>query len=166
MSVPTWRSESEEGDLRAFAVKLLHELYLALNLPVDYREYKPSSYLYVRRRGWREEEGVFRKGEKLSKDVKIARVDFHEGVGEVEAEVPSEGGGQKYKVKVYLPLDFECTCPWGATRFNPCKHVFAAVLKILEDMRGFVDIITFRTLVYEGLNRVAYHKAQASRSIA
>jgi len=150
--------------LAGFAVRLLLELHFASSLPVG-GGYKPSSYRYARR-GWREVEGVYSKGVRLSRSVRIVSVDFHDGVGEVEAIVPSESGGRSYKVRVSLPLDFECTCPWGSTRFNPCKHVYATVLKVLGDVGVDVEDWVVELLVYEGLNRVAYHKATVSKSIA
>jgi hypothetical protein len=108
-------------------------------------DFKPVS-------GWhaktypREEPGVLAKAVALAKDVRVVRVSDVA----VEAEVPSESTpGKVYRVKIYLfPLfDFECTCPHGEHRFNPCKHVVATVLALIaepitRDFEGFY----YRTL--------------------
>ncbi len=150
--------------LRRFALGLILELYRASGLPVG-NEYKPSSFYYTRR-GWREEgAGVYRKGLELRGNVRIHMINMEDGVGEVEAEVLSESGTRWYKVKLIIPLDFECTCPWGSYRFNPCKHVFATTLRVLEDAGINIRDGILEFIIYEGLNRIAYHRAKTAISL-
>jgi len=73
---------------------------------------------------------VLAKAVALTKDVRVVRVSDVA----VEVEVPSESDPSRvYRVKIYLfPLfDFECTCPHGEHRFNPCKHVIATILALI-----------------------------------
>jgi len=150
--------------LVSFTLGLILELQRAAILPVG-EGYRPSTF-YLRR-GWRREEvGVYRRGLELKGSVRILRTSIDGGVGEVEAEVPSESGMKWYKVKLTVPLDFECNCPWGSHRFNPCKHVYATALKVLEEAGVDVRDGIIEFIVYEGLNRIAYHKARIATSIA
>ena len=149
--------------LASFVLGLIIELQRATTLPVGGR-YKPSTF-YVRR-GWRREDaGVYRRGLEFKSNVRILRISMSDSVGEVEAEVPSESGGGLYKVKLTIPLDFECNCPWGSHRFNPCKHVYATVLRVLEEAGVDVGDGILELIVYEGLNRIAYHKARIATSL-
>ncbi len=150
-------------NLLRFTLSLILELYRASNLPVG-GDYKPTSFYYTRR-GWREEDGVYKRGLKLKGNVRIQAINIDDGVGEVEAEVLSENGVRRYRVKVTIPLDFECTCPWGFHRFNPCKHVYATVLRVIEDAGVDIGDGVLEFIVYEGLNRLAYHKARVATSI-
>jgi uncharacterized Zn finger protein len=137
------------------------EVVNASQLPTD-RNYKPTSYLYVKG----ERKGVFAKGLELKDKVAVRRMSFDGDNWEVEALVPSESSPDTaYTVTIYLPLDFECTCPWGQNRFNPCKHVHATVLKLLEIAGADIRDPLIRHLVYEGLNRLAYHKARTQRNL-
>lgn len=81
---------------------------------------------------YREKPGVLAKAVNLVGKVRITRVSD----GVVEAVVPSEGEpGRYYRVKIYTdPLDFECECPHGKHRFNPCKHVIAVVLAVIASL--------------------------------
>jgi hypothetical protein len=146
-----------------FSVRLMFELVNVSTIPVG-KNYKPSSYLYAqRRRG--EEEGVFKKGLKLKDKVVIRKMTFDGDNWELTAEVPSESSPDvRYTVTIYMPLDFECSCPHGQFRFNPCKHVFATVLKILETSGADTRDPVIWHYVYEGLNRLAYHKAKTHRN--
>jgi len=144
--------------------RMLWEMLVAASREVG-EGFRPSSFLYSRR-GGREVEGVFARGLKLRRSVRILGVEGGEGFAEVTAWVPSESGGGGYEVRVSVPLDFECSCPHGRHRFNPCKHVYAVVLRLLED--AGVDVENWRTqiLVYMALNKLAYMKARSSREIA
>jgi len=115
-----------------------------------------------------EGEGVFKKGLKLKDKVVIRRTSFDGDNWELVAEVPSESSPDtsKYTVTIYMPLDFECTCPWGVYRFRPCKHVYAAVIKLLEIGGADTQDPILRHHIFEGLNRLAYHKARTQRSLA
>jgi hypothetical protein len=147
--------------LEGFALRLILELYKASFLPIG-EGYKPSTFYYARR-GWRREDvGVYRRGLELRGGVRINRVYLDDGAGEVEADVLSESGEIWYKVKLIIPLDFECNCPWSSRRFNPCKHVYATTLRVLEDAGINIEDGILELLVYEGLNRVAYHKARTA----
>jgi hypothetical protein len=101
-------------------------------------DFKPVSGWYSRRYP-REEPGVLAKAVTLTKRVRVVRVTDMV----VETEVPSETDPSKtYRVKVYLyPFDYECTCPHSEYRFNPCKHVIAAVLALIAEpiTRDFED---------------------------
>jgi hypothetical protein len=150
--------------LEGFALRLILELYRASGLPVG-EGYKPSTFYYARR-GWRREDvGVYRRGLELRGGVRINRVYLDNGAGEVEADVLSESGERWYKVKLIIPLDFECNCPWSSRRFNPCKHVYATTLRVLEDAGINIEDGMLELLVYEGLNRVAYHKARTASAM-
>jgi uncharacterized Zn finger protein len=136
------------------------ELVNAATLPVG-KGYKPTSYLYTKD----EKEGVFKKGLKIKDKVVVRRMSFDGDNWELIAEVPSESSpGVKYTVTIYMPLDFECTCPWGTYRFRPCKHVYATVAKLLEIAGADVNDPILRHYIYEGLNRLAYHKAKTQRN--
>ncbi len=146
-----------------FSTRLLFELVNISTIPVG-KNYKPSTYLY-KRRG--EEEGVFKKGLKLKDKVIIKRMAFDGDNWELVAEVPSESShGARYTVTIYVPLDFECSCPHGQHRFNPCKHVYATVLRVLEISGADVRDVILWHYIYEGLNRLAYHKARTQRNLA
>ena len=85
---------------------------------------------------------------------------------ELVADVPSESDPNvTYTVTIYMPLDFDCSCPHGQHRFNPCKHVYAVVLKILEVSGANTEDPILWHYIYEGLNRLAYHKAKTQRSL-
>jgi uncharacterized Zn finger protein len=133
-------------------------------MPVG-KNYKPSSYLYSHgRRG--EREGVFKKGLMLKDKVVIGKTTFDGDNWELVAEVPSETSPDtKYAVAIYVPLDFECSCPHGQHRFNPCKHVYAVVLKILEISGADTRDPIIWHYIHEGLNRLAYHKARTQRNL-
>jgi uncharacterized Zn finger protein len=144
----------------------MFELVNVSSMPVG-KGYRPSSYLYSRRYGRGEGEGVFRKGLKLKDEVVVKRIVFDGNNWELIAEVPSESSpGTRYTVTVFVPLDFECTCPHGQHRFNPCKHVYATVLKVLEISGADAEDPVIWHYVYEGLNRLAYHKARTHRKLA
>ncbi len=146
-----------------FSTRLLFELVNISTIPVG-KNYKPSSFLYSKgRRG--EDEGVFKKSLRLKDKVVIKKMAFDGDNWELVAEVQSETSPDtKYTVVIFMPLDFECSCPHGQHRFNPCKHVYAAVLRALEISGADVrDPILWHHL-YEGLNRLAYHKARTQRS--
>jgi hypothetical protein len=146
-----------------FTTRLLFELVNISTMPTG-KSYKPSSYLYARRG---EAEGVFKKGLRLKNAVAIKRMTFDGDNWELVAEVPSETSPDaKYTVAIFVPLDFECSCPHGQHRFNPCKHVYAVVLKALEISGADVRDPIIWHYVYEGLNRLAYHKAKTQRNFA
>jgi hypothetical protein len=151
--------KSGDEAVRRFALILASQMIGTTFVPVG-EGYKPSSYLYVRRRVWgkeREEKGVFGKALELKDRVRIVAVTLGTLGGELVARVPSESRpGEHYTVKLMVPVDFECSCPWGQHRYNPCKHVFAVVLKVLEEVGVAADY----HLVYESLNRLAYRKAR------
>jgi uncharacterized Zn finger protein len=141
-----------------FSTRLLFELINVSTIPVG-KGYRPSSYLY-----YKAGEGVFAKALKLKDRVTVKKLVFDGDNWELEAEVPSETSpGTKYTVTIFVPLDFECSCPHGQHRFNPCKHVYAVVLKILEMSGANTRDPILRHYVYEGLNRLAYHKARTQR---
>ncbi|MEM1685469.1 MAG: SWIM zinc finger family protein [Acidilobaceae archaeon] len=123
------------------------------------RDYKPTSYLYSYYKK-RDNEGVFLKGLKLKDKVKIVKVTVDGEYSEIIARVPSENSTKEYRVKIILPLDFECTCPYQQHHFNPCKHVYATMLKILELNGAPIEDWRLQQLVYEGLNKYAYIKAK------
>jgi hypothetical protein len=156
--------ESGDGAVRRFGLILASQMIGTAFMPVG-KDYKPSSYLYVRRRSWgreREEKGVFGKALDLKDSVRIVSVSVGILGGELAAVVPSESRpGEHYTVKLAVPIDFECSCPWGQHRYNPCKHVFAAALKVLEEAGVAAD----RNLVYDSLNRLAYRKAKLDREL-
>jgi hypothetical protein len=150
--------------LEGFAPRLILELYKASFLPIG-EGYKPSTFYYARR-GWRREDvDVYRRGLELRGGVRINKVYLDDDPGEVEADVLSESGERWYKVKLIIPLDFECNCPWSSRRFNPCKHVYATTLRALEDAGINIEDGILELLVYEGLNRVAYHKARTASAM-
>jgi hypothetical protein len=147
-----------------FGVRLMFEVINISTTPVG-RDYKPSSFLYSRsRRG--EEEGVFKKGLRLKDKVTIKRMAFDGDNWELVVEVPSESSDAKYTVTIYMPLDFECSCPHGQHRFNPCKHVYATVSKLLEISGADIKDPILWHYIYEGLNKLAYHKAKTHRQFA
>jgi hypothetical protein len=146
-----------------FGTRLMMEIINASQLPVD-RGYRPTSYLYGRGRRGGEKEGVFAKGLKMKDKVVVKKMLFDGDNWEVEARVQSESSPDTtYTVLVYLPLDFECTCPWSQHHFSPCKHVYATILRLLEIAGADVKDPIVRHYVYEGLNRLAYHKARTQR---
>jgi hypothetical protein len=141
-----------------FGVRLLYELINISTMPVG-KNYKPSSYLYAGRG-----EGVFKKGLKLMDKVAVKKIVFDGDNWELEAEVQSETSPDtKYTVTIFMPLDFECSCPHGQHRFNPCKHVYATVLRILEISGANIRDPILWHYIHEGLNRLAYHKARTQR---
>ncbi len=145
-----------------FGVRLAMELINASHLPVG-KNYKTTSFLYKNDK----REGVFAKGLKMKDRVTIRKLTFDGDNWEVEAVVPSETStspNEKYTVKIYTPLDFECSCPWGSHRFRPCKHVFAVTLRLLEIAGADVRDPLLQHYVFEGLNRLAYHKAKTYRN--
>jgi hypothetical protein len=147
--------------LWVFAARLVMEVVDVSHLPVS-KDYKTTSFLYNKRG---EREGVFAKGLKLKDKVEVRRMVFDGDNWEVEAKVQSESDPNiMYTVRIYLPLDFECTCPWGTYRFRPCKHVYATVIKLLEIAGADTSDPILRHYVYEGLNRLAYHKAKTQRN--
>jgi hypothetical protein len=156
--------KSGDEAVRRFAVILASQMIGATFMPVG-EGYKPTSYLYVRRRRWgreREEKGVFGKALDLKDKVWIVSVSLGILGGELVARVPSESApGEYYTVRIAVPIDFECDCPWGQHRYNPCKHVFATALKVLEEAGVAAD----HNLVYESLNRLAYRKAKLDREL-
>jgi hypothetical protein len=152
-------AQSPTPPVWAFSARLIMEAVNASNLPTD-KNYKPTSYLYAKN----ERKGVFAKGSELKGNVVVKKIVFDGDNWEVEALVPSESSpNTAYTVTIYLPLDFECTCPHGQHRFNPCKHVFAAVLKLLEIAGADARDPIIRHYIYEGLNKLAYHKAKTQR---
>jgi hypothetical protein len=158
-------AQSPTPPVWAFSTRLLFELVNASTMPVG-KNYKPSSYLYVHNRRRGEEEGVFKKGLKLKDKVAIRRMAFDGDNWELAAEVPSESSDAKYTVTIYMPLDFECSCPHGQHRFNPCKHVYAVALKLLEISGADIKDPILWHYIYEGLNKLAYHKAKTHRQFA
>jgi hypothetical protein len=147
----------------AFGVRLTMEVMNAANLPTG-KNHRPVSYLYDKRG---ERRGVFAKALEMKNKVTIVKLMFDGDNWEVEAHVPSESSpSKKYAVKIYTPLDFECNCPWGSYRFRPCKHVFATVLKIMEIAGADTADPIIRHYVFEGLNRLAYHKAKTHHQLA
>jgi hypothetical protein len=144
-----------------FGTRLMFELVNISTMPVG-KGYRPSSYLYSRRG---ETEGVFKKGLGLKDKVAIKKMTFDGDNWELVAEVQSETSPEtKYTVVIFMPLDFECSCPHGQHRFNPCKHVYATVLKILEISGADIRDPILWHYIYEGLNRLAYHKARTQRN--
>ncbi|MEM0285021.1 MAG: SWIM zinc finger family protein [Sulfolobales archaeon] len=128
-------------------------------------DYRPPSKWRRYSRG-REEEGVLSRAVRLAWRVRLVRVSPEV----VEAEVPSERNpGATYRVRVYVnPLDFECSCPNGEHRFNPSKHVIAAVLKLVWDYMSYTGEapeelarLAIAGAVHEGLSKLAYLKARA-----
>jgi hypothetical protein len=122
--------------------------------------YKPPSRWYARMYP-EEKPGVLAKAVKLVDRVRLVRITPEV----VEAEVPSESDpGRVYRVRVYVdPLDFECECPHGEHRFNPCKHVLAVVLRLVRDymtVAGRGAEVVIPALVHEGLSKLAYYKAR------
>jgi len=147
-----------------FSTRFLFELVNTSSIPVG-KGYKPSSFLYTRTRKG-EGEGVFKKGIRLKDKVTIKKLTFDGDNWELIAEVQSESSpGIKYTVVILVPLDFECSCPYGQHHFNPCKHVYAVALKILEISGANVQDPVIWHYVYEGLNRLAYHKARTQRNL-
>ena len=139
----------------------MFEVVSATSLPTG-KGYKPTSY-YKAGKG----EGVFAKALKLKDRVVIRKLSFDGNNWEVVAAVQSESDpNTTYNVNLYLPLDFECDCPHGQHRFNPCKHVFATVLKVLEIAGADIRDPIIRQYVYDGLNKLAYHKARMQRNLA
>jgi uncharacterized Zn finger protein len=133
------------------------EVINVANLPTG-KDYRPVSYLYDKRE---ERKGVFAKAMEMKNKVTIVRLAFDGDNWEAEAVVQSESDPKTvYTVRVYTPLDFECNCPWGSHRFRPCKHVFATVLRLLEIAGADIGDPILRHYVFEGLNRLAYHKAR------
>lgn len=129
--------------------------------------FKPASGWHAKRYP-REEPGVLAKAVRLVEKVRVVR----ETGDMVEAEVPSESKPSKtYRVRVYATprfFDYECSCPHGEHRFNPCKHVIATILKILADSSPMLEDLGFDTLlgrriavlVHYALNVHAYLKAR------
>jgi hypothetical protein len=147
----------------AFSARLMMEIVNASHLPAG-KDFKTTTYLYNRRG---EREGVFAKGLKMKDKVIVKRLAFDGDNWEAVATVPSESDpNTTYTVKLYLPLDFECGCPWGSHRFRPCKHVYAAVIKLFEVAGADVRDPILWHFVFEGLSRLAYHKAKTSRRLA
>jgi len=145
------------GPIIAFKV-LVQVLELA-EAPTGPR-YRPPSRWY-RRRGWVEEDGVLARALKLVSRVRLVRVSPEV----VEAEVPSESDPSRtYVVRVFVdPLDFECSCPHGEYRFNPCKHVIATVLRLVRDymtIAGKGAEVVIPVAIHEGLSKLAYYKAR------
>ena len=157
-------SPSVNPPVWVFGAKLMFELVNASTMPVG-KNYKPTSYLYSRgRRG--ESEGVFKKGLMMKDKVVIKKMAFDGDNWELVAEVPSETSPDtKYTVTIFMPLDFECTCPHGQYRFNPCKHAYAVMLKLLEISGADVKDPVLWHYIYEGLNRLAHHKARTQRNL-
>ncbi|MDM7275440.1 MAG: hypothetical protein P3X22_004890 [Thermoprotei archaeon] len=171
-----------EGSRGAFlASRLLFRLIMSSAVDVG-PGYKPSSG-WVYRRYPRVVEGVLARSVRLVDKVEIVSVDDYG----FEARVASEEDLKvQYSVRVYVsPIDpmveFECTCPYGERRFNPCKHVTASILALLnkyvEDLKisgdkleeGFYRDPEERRLIeaiYEGLNKAAYIKARSSSKLA
>jgi uncharacterized Zn finger protein len=138
----------------------MFEVINAASLPVS-KNYRTTSFLYKGDK----KEGVFAKGLRMKDKVVIKKMMFDGDNWEVLATIPSESKSDTiYTVKLYLPLDFECSCPWGSHRFRPCKHVYATVVKLLETAGADVSDPILRHYVYEGLNRLAYHKARTQRN--
>lgn len=162
---PLFKSGSGDEAVRRFGLTLASQMIGAVFAPVG-GDYKPSSYLYAQRRSWgriKEEKGVFGKALELKDRVVIVSASAGILGGEVTARVPSESRpGEHYTVRLSVPADFECDCPWGQHRYNPCKHVFATALRVLEEAGAAVD----RNLVYESLNRLAYQKAKLGRELS
>jgi len=137
------------------------------NVQVSDPGFRPASSWYARRYP-REEPGVLAKALRLVDRVRVVRV----ADGVVEAEVPSESDpGKTYRVRVCATprfFDFECGCPHGERRFNPCKHVIAVVLRILADSSPMLEDLSFdsifgrrvATLVHYALCVHAYLKAR------
>jgi len=122
--------------------------------------YRSPSKWYARRYP-REEPGVLAKALRLVDRVRLVRISPEV----VEAEVPSESDPSRtYVVRVYVePLDFECSCPHGEHRFNPCKHVIAAVLRLVRDymtVAGRGAEVVIPVAIHEGLSKLAYLKAR------
>lgn len=142
------------------ALRLILELSEISGHPVG-DDFKPTSYLHKPGR-LGDREGVFAKGLRLKDSVRFESIHVEDGYVEVVAIVPSESGGREYRVKLTIPLDFECTCPYQLYHFNPCKHVYAVTLKLLE--QEGVDIGDWRVmyLTYVGLNKLAYLKAKTA----
>jgi uncharacterized Zn finger protein len=134
----------------------MFEVINAASLPIS-RNYKTTSFLYNKKG---EREGVFAKGLRMKDKAVIKKLSFDGDNWEVIATVPSESSPKEYIVRVYAPLDFECGCPWGQHRFRPCKHVFAVILRLLEIAGADIGDPILRHHVFEGLNRLAYHKAK------
>jgi uncharacterized Zn finger protein len=143
---------------------LMFELVNVASLPVG-KDYRPSTFLYTKRG---EREGVFAKALRILKENKaiVKKLTFDGDNWEVEAIVSSDSSNQEYTVRIYVPLDFECSCPHGQHRFNPCKHVFAVTLKLLEIAGADVGDPILKHYIYEGLNRLAYHKAKTQHRLA
>jgi hypothetical protein len=150
--------------VRRFGLILASQMISVIFAPVG-KDYRPSSYLYATRRSWgriKEEKGVFGKALELKDRVRIVGVSVEVMGGELTARVPSESKpGEYYIVKLAIPIDFECSCPWGQHRYNPCKHVFATALRVLEEAGVTADY----NLVYDSLNRLAYRKAKLDREL-
>jgi uncharacterized Zn finger protein len=145
-----------------FGARLVMEVINASHLPAN-ENYKPTSYLYDKKG---ERKGVFAKGLALKDKVIVKKISFDGDNWEVEALVPSESSpNTAYTVTIYLPLDFECTCPHGQHRFNPCKHAYATIIKLLEIAGADIRDPILRHYAYEGLNRLAHHKAQMHRNL-
>ena len=148
-------------EIVSFATRFLAELTRAMRSKVG-RDYEPTSFLV--RDG---EKGVFARGLKLRNKVSIVGIRSEGNATVLTAIVSSEAKrGVQYEVKLMLPLDFECSCEWSKYRPYPCKHVYAATLKVLEvaGLRlGESDMLTKYTLyyaIYDSLNRLAYRKSR------
>jgi hypothetical protein len=145
-----------------FGVRLVMEIINASHLPVG-KDFKTTSYLYNKRG---EREGVFAKGLRLKDRVEVKRIVFDGDNWEAEAIVPSESSANTaYTVRIYTPLDFECDCLWGQYRFRPCKHVYATVLRLLEIAGADINDPILKHFIFEGLNKLAYHKTKTHRSL-
>jgi hypothetical protein len=147
----------------SFATRFLAELTRAMRARVG-RDYEPTSFLT--RDG---EKGVFARGLKLRNRVAIVGIRSEGNMMILTATVPSETRrGVQHHVELTLPLGFRCSCDWGKHRLYPCKHVYAAVLKVLEaaGLRLGDDMLTKYTLyyaIYDSLNRLAYRKSKSRK---
>jgi hypothetical protein len=148
-----------------FGTRMVFELTNAASLSVG-KDYRPVSYLLYNHNRRGERKGVFAKALEMKDRVSIKRLAFDGDNWEVTAAVPSESDPNTiYTVSIYLPLDFECNCPYGQHRFGPCKHVFAVALKLLEIAGADTRDPILRHYVYKGLNKLAYHKAKTYRHL-
>ena len=172
-------AEGSSGAL--LASRLLFRLIMLSTVYVG-PGYRPSSG-WVYRRYPRVVEGVLARSVRLVDRVEVTSVDDYSFEARVLSE---EDPGVQYVVRVYVSpidpmVDFECTCPHGERRFNPCKHVTASILAFLnKHVKGleisgdklregfYIDLEEKRLIetVYEGLNKAAYIKARGSSELA
>jgi hypothetical protein len=110
-------------------------------------------------KGYRPARKMLSKASEIKDRVAIKKLLFDDDIWEVEAMVES------YTVKIYMPLDFECDCPYSQHHFTPCEHVFAVILRILEFHGADINDSIIRHYVVEGLYRLAYHKARVYRQL-